>query len=166
MEKGQKQALAKKAYKIAYDYDLKYGCCPQCVLAAVQETVGGIDNTVIMAAHALSGGGGLAGAGTCGALAGGQLALGAHFGRGREENGFSSGRFFKSFQYSKELYDTFNERYNGHSCHDYQTEFTGKKWSFWNAEESKEFKCNLGDKCAVLTGEIAQWVVEKILNLR
>ncbi len=164
--KEEKVALAEKAYQIAYAYDERYGCCPQCVLAAVQETIGGIDDSVIKAAHALAGGGGLSGEGTCGAMAGGQLALGAYFGRDRNQEGFGNGRFLKSYQYSKQLYDKFKDRYDCVSCNNYQKEFTGKHWDFWKEEESKEFKTLRKNKCAMLTGEIAQWVVEKILNLK
>jgi C_GCAxxG_C_C family probable redox protein len=165
MEKQEKLALVEKAYQIAYDYDLKFGCCPQCVLAAVQETIGGIDDAVIKASHALAGGGGLAGAGTCGALSGGMLALGAYHGRGRTSEGFESGRSFKSFQYSKELFDTFSERNKGFSCNDVQCKLTGRSWDFWNLEESTSFKSQAKDECAKLTGEVASFVVKRLLNV-
>ena len=37
--KISKQKLAEKAAAVAKTYEFDYGCCPQCVLAAVQETV-------------------------------------------------------------------------------------------------------------------------------
>ena len=40
MTAEDKQALGQTAYDKALKYELDYGCCPQCVLAAVQETVG------------------------------------------------------------------------------------------------------------------------------
>ena len=70
MTKEEKQALAEQAYEKAQQYELDYGCCPQCVLATVQETVGIIDDSTIKASHGLSGGGGLMAQGTCGALTG------------------------------------------------------------------------------------------------
>ncbi|MDP8233119.1 MAG: C-GCAxxG-C-C family (seleno)protein [Candidatus Zophobacter franzmannii] len=166
MEKKEKLELAEKAYKIAYDYDLKYSCCPQCVLAAVQETVGGIDNAVITASHSLAGGGGRSGSGTCGALAGGLLALGAYYGRDRCESGFEEGRYMKSFQYSKALFDEFNEQQNGSSCNAVQSKITGQTWSFWEQDELKAFKAKAGDYCARLTGEVASYVVKRILNVK
>ena len=66
MKKEEKQALAEEAYEKALQYELDYGCCPQCVLATVQETWGFIDDSTIKASHGLSGGGGLMGQGPAG----------------------------------------------------------------------------------------------------
>ena len=35
-----KALLAEQAYRKAYEYENDFGCCPQCVLTAVKETVG------------------------------------------------------------------------------------------------------------------------------
>lgn len=35
---SNKAELAEQAADIALQYEIDYGCCPQCVLAAVQET--------------------------------------------------------------------------------------------------------------------------------
>ena len=78
MSNDDKQALAEQAYQKALQYELSYGCCPQCVLATVQETVGVVDDQTIKASHGLSGGGGLVGQGTCGALTGGLMAISAN----------------------------------------------------------------------------------------
>jgi hypothetical protein len=40
MTQDEKARKAELAYQKALRYELDYGCCPQCVLAAVQETVG------------------------------------------------------------------------------------------------------------------------------
>ena len=82
MSPTEKQQLAEQAYHTAVQYELDYGCCPQCVLATVQETIGIIDDQTIKASHGLSGGGGLLGQGTCGALTGGLMALSAKRGAG------------------------------------------------------------------------------------
>ena len=79
MNNEEKHALAEQAYQKAFRYELDYGCCPQCVLAVVQETVGFVDDNTIKASHGLSGGGGLMGQGACGALTGGLMALSANF---------------------------------------------------------------------------------------
>ena len=55
----ERNSLANEAYEIAVSYELDYGCCPQCVLSAVQETIGIVDDQTIKAAHGLAGGGGL-----------------------------------------------------------------------------------------------------------
>ena len=51
--------IAAVAYAKARQYEMDYGCCPQCLLAALQETVGLVDDQLIKASHGLSGGGGL-----------------------------------------------------------------------------------------------------------
>ena len=63
MGNEERQALAEQAYQKALQYELDYGCCPQCVLATVQETIGYVDDKTIKASHGLSGGGGLMGHG-------------------------------------------------------------------------------------------------------
>ena len=75
MTKEEKTALGEKVYQMAFDYELNYGCCPQCVLTTVKETVGLVTDDVIKASHGLSGGGGLMGLGACGALTGGLISV-------------------------------------------------------------------------------------------
>lgn len=161
MEREKIQELAEKAYQLAYDYDLQYGCCPQCVLAAVKETIGIVSDDLITASHTFSGGGGLRGVGTCGALVGGLIALGAKFGRPRDQ--FGKGRYLKSFQEARELFDYFNNEYESVSCNDIQKKYTGRTYDMWNPDEIKEFKSTCcKEACADITGKIARWVVEKM----
>jgi hypothetical protein len=37
MDSEEKMALGEQAYEKAARYELDYGCCPQCVLATVQD---------------------------------------------------------------------------------------------------------------------------------
>jgi hypothetical protein len=53
------------------------------VLAAMQETIGIVDDATIKSSHGLSGGGGLSAQSTCGALNEGLMALSAKYGRDR-----------------------------------------------------------------------------------
>lgn len=93
----EREALANAAYEHAYDLDVKYGCCPQCVLTAVKEATGDVSDDVIKAGHGLSGGGALIGTGgVCGALTGGLLALGTRL--GREAAKLDQGRGMSNFQ--------------------------------------------------------------------
>ncbi len=59
MTAEDKEATIQKACQLARDYDKQYGCCPQCVLAAIKETAGIVTDDVIKASHGLSGGGGI-----------------------------------------------------------------------------------------------------------
>jgi len=158
MSSDDKQTLADQAYEKALKYELDYGCCPQCVLAAVQETVGVIDDSVIKASHGLSGGGGLSGQGACGALTGGLVALSAK--RGRDRDKLDKGRFINNFKKGQELVERFRAEFGGITCEELQHQFTGRTYDMWNAEEYKAFDEARGHKCAKATATVTKWVVE------
>jgi C_GCAxxG_C_C family probable redox protein len=158
MSTDDKQALAQQAYDKALKYELDYGCCPQCVLAAVQETVGVVDDSVIKASHGLSGGGGLSGKGACGALTGGLVALSAK--RGRDRDKLDKGRFINNFKKGEELVERFQAEFGGVTCEELQHQFTGRTYDMWRAEEYQAFNDARGHKCAVATATVTKWVVE------
>ncbi|MFA5082850.1 MAG: C-GCAxxG-C-C family protein [Hydrogenophilaceae bacterium] len=158
MSTDDKQALAQQAYDKALQYELDYGCCPQCVLAAVQETVGVIDDSVIKASHGLSGGGGLSGKGACGALTGGLVALSAK--RGRDRDKLDKGRFINNFKKGEELVERFKTEFGGVTCEELQQQFTGRTYDMWQAEQYQAFNDARGHKCAVATATVTRWVVE------
>jgi C_GCAxxG_C_C family probable redox protein len=160
MDSVEKNSLAQQAYEKAVTYELNYGCCPQCVLATVQETVGIIDDATIKASHGLSGGGGLAGQGTCGALTGGLMALSAKFGRDRDK--LDKGRCINNFKKSKELVERFQKEFGGITCEDLQKQFTGRTYNMWNAEDYQAFDVARGKQCAHATGTVTQWVIEML----
>jgi len=155
-----KQALAEEAYETAVCYELDHGCCPQCVLSAVQETVGIIDDQTIKASHGLSGGGGLMGQGTCGALTGGLLALSAKSGRDRSK--FDKGLFINNFKKGRELVERFLKEFGGITCEELQKKFTGETYDMWDAKEFAQFERNRGMKCAHAAGTVTKWVVEML----
>ncbi|TSA22602.1 MAG: C_GCAxxG_C_C family protein [Betaproteobacteria bacterium] len=155
-----KQALAQLAYDKALRYELDYGCCPQCVLAAVQETVGVIDDSVIKASHGLSGGGGLSGVGACGALTGGLMALSAK--RGRDRDKLDKGRFINNFKKGQALVDRFRAEFGGITCQELQQQFTGQTYDMWKPEEYAAFDAARGNQCAHATATVTRWVVESM----
>jgi C_GCAxxG_C_C family probable redox protein len=158
MNEDTKKALAEQAYEKALKYELAYGCCPQCVLAAVQETVGVIDDQTIKASHGLSGGGGLMGDGVCGALSGGLLALSAKYGRDRDK--LDKGRVINNFKKARDLAERFREEFGGVTCRELQYQFTGRTYDMWDAEEYQAFSDARGKRCAQATGIVTRWVVE------
>ncbi|MEW5789176.1 MAG: C-GCAxxG-C-C family protein [Pseudomonadota bacterium] len=158
MTPEEKSQAAEQAYEKALRYELDYGCCPQCVLAAVQETVGVIDDATIKASHGLSGGGGLSGQGACGALTGGLMALSAK--RGRDRDKLDRGRFIGNFQKGKELVERFKAEFGGVTCEELQARFTGRTWDMWKPEEYKAFSDARGLQCAEATARVTRWVVE------
>lgn len=150
--------LAARAFAIGFDLDKKYGCCPQCVLTALKQTVGGISDETIKASHGLSGGGSLMGTGTCGALSGGLVAIGTR--SGRDADKLDKGRGMANFQKGKVLTERFEKEYGGITCQHLQQRFTGRTWDFWKPDEYKAFSAARGDQCARATGLVTQWVVE------
>ncbi|MCX7155691.1 MAG: C-GCAxxG-C-C family protein [Rhodocyclales bacterium] len=152
------QSPGEQAYAKAVKYELDYGCCPQCVLATVQETVGIVDDQTIKASHGLSGGGGLLGEGVCGALSGGLLALSAKYGRDRDK--LDRGRYINNFKKARELTERFRTEFGGVTCKELQQQFTGRTYDMWDAAEYKAFDDARGQKCAHATGTVTKWVVE------
>ncbi|MDO8891529.1 MAG: C-GCAxxG-C-C family protein [Sulfurimicrobium sp.] len=158
MSNEDKAGLGEQAYEKAVQYELDYGCCPQCVLATVQETVGIIDDSTIKASHGLSGGGGLMAQGACGALTGGLMALSAKYGRDRDK--LDKGRCINNFKKTKELVERFQQEFGGITCEDLQKQFTGRTYDMWNAAEYQAFSDARGKQCAHATGTVTKWVVE------
>lgn len=158
MNEEEKRVQAQQAYEKAMEYELAYGCCPQCVLATVQETVGYVDDATIKASHGLSGGCGLMGEGACGALTGGLMALGTRYGRDR--NKLHAGRGMNNFNKSRDLVERFRQAFGGITCQELQQRFTGRTYDMWNADEYKAFSDARGDQCARATAVVTRWVVE------
>lgn len=160
MTENDKAALADAAAAKAMRYELDYGSCPQCVLCALQETVGVIDDATIKAVHGLAGGGALIGKGLCGALTGGLIAISAS--RGRDRDKMDKGRFMSNYQKGKELADRFQVEFGGLTCEDLQRNFTGRTYDMWQADQYKAFSDARGTKCADATAAVTRWVVEKL----
>ena len=157
------QEKAEKAYALAYEFEQKYGNCPQCVLAAIQEAVGVVDDVVFKAGHALAGGGALSGAGTCGALSGGMLAIAAKYGRDRVT--FAKGRSRLSYQLSKALLDRFVAEFGSPICAAVQTKMLGRAYDLWDPKDYKAFEAAGAhvDKCPQVAGSAAKWTAEILL---
>ncbi len=160
MTKEEKQRLAQAAYEKAMRYELEYGCCPQCVLATVQETVGVVTDETIKASHGLSGGGGLMAQGACGALTGGLMALSAK--RGREREKLDKGRGIGNFRKGKELVERFRDEFGGITCEQLQQQFTGRTYDLWDQQEYQAFDDARGQQCARATGVVTRWVIEML----
>ena len=161
---ARNKELLGQVYTRAFEYEQKYGSCPQCVLAAIQDVFGGIDDEVFKAGHALAGGVGLSTNGTCGALSGGVMALSCKHGRPRKN--FANGRYLKSHQLAKKLYDRFVQEYGSCICRDVQKKILGRSFNMWDARDYEEFGRAGGhkDKCPSVAGNVAQWAAEILLQ--
>ena len=160
-----KETLLEKAYRLGFKYEAELGSCPQCVLAAVKETLDIGSDEAFQAADALAGGTSLSSKGTCGALAGGLLAISSLV--GRKYGDFKQGkRARRVFKYSKMLYDRFIEEYGSPLCCDVQTKLFGRSYNLMDKDEYEQFE-KAGahvDKCPSVSGTVARWTTEIILE--
>jgi len=160
-----KLQLLKKAYDLSYKYEAERGSCPQCVLAAIKETLDIGDEATIKSADALAGGTALSTKGTCGALAAGLLAISSIV--GREYDDFKEGKQKRRiFQFSKILYDKFIDEYGSPLCCDVHKKLFGRTFNLMDPKEYAEFE-RAGahvDKCPVVSGNVAKWTVDIILD--
>ncbi len=157
--------IVEDAYNRAFAYEAKLGSCPQCVLAALKETLDIGDESIFQASQGLAGGTALSSKGTCGALAGGMIAISALVGRTYQE--FTEGHKKRLvFKYTKKLYDRFIEEYGSPLCCDVQTKLFGRSYYLLDKEEYEAFE-NAGahiDKCPRVAGNVARWTAEIILQ--
>jgi C_GCAxxG_C_C family probable redox protein len=134
------------------------------VIAALQETIGGIDDEVFKAAHALAGGAAKTGRGTCGALAGGMMAISAKYGRERED--FATVRSTEAANLAKVLYDRFVDEFGSPICADVQEAILGRAFNLWDPDDRQAFEEAGGhlDKCPDVVGRAAMWTAEILLD--
>lgn len=162
---ARRQLLA-RAYRLGFDYERQFRGCSQCVIAAVQDTLGIQDDTVFRAASGLAGGGALTGRGACGGLVGGAMVLGQL--RGRDRRGFDDpeGIRFRTFDLVKKLTDRFDEEFGGIICRDIQTRVFGRPFNLGDPEDFQRFE-DAGahdDKCPDVVGKAAAMAVGIILE--
>ena len=157
--------LLEKVYQLAFKYEAERGSCPQCVLAALMETLNVGDEKVIQALDALAGGTALSAHGTCGALVGGLCAISCVVGRTYEK--FSEGdRRRRVFMYSKKLYDKFIDEYDSPICKDVHIKLFGRTFDLMDTDDYAKFE-DLGghvDKCTSVSGKVARWTAEILID--
>ncbi len=157
--------ILKDVYTRAFDYEAKLGSCPQCVLAALKETLDVGDDSIFQASQGLAGGTALSSKGTCGALAGGMIAIGSLVGRTYQE--FKEGQKKRLvFKYTKKLYDTFIEEYGSSLCCGVQEKLFGRSYNLYDKIDYEAFE-KAGahvDKCPRVAGNVARWTAEIILQ--
>ncbi|MDH7506582.1 MAG: C-GCAxxG-C-C family protein [Candidatus Thermoplasmatota archaeon] len=162
---NSKEEILEKVHTLAFKYEAERGSCPQCVLSALYETLGVGDPKTIQASDAMAGGTSLSTVGTCGALVGGLLAIGAVVGRTYED--FSAGkRKRRVFQFSKKLYDKFVEEYGSPRCKDIHLKLFGRTFNLLDPVEYAEFEKAGGhvDKCTVVSAKAARWAAEILID--
>ncbi len=115
----------------------------------------------------MAGGTALSTEGTCGALVGGIMAISSVVGRTYKD--FSAGEHNRRvFLYSKKLYDKFVEEYGSPICKDVHKKLFGRTFKLPDPKEYAEFE-EMGayvDKCPSVSGNVARWAAEIIMNLK
>lgn len=161
---SEKKELIEKAYNLAYEYEQKYGNCPQCTIAAIQDVFGIIDDNLFKASYGLAAGTGLTSKGNCGGLCGAVMIISAL--KGRERSNFHGGRNAKCYELSRGVIEKFEEKYGGILCHQVQKCIMGKSYDLSKPEEFRAFEEAGGhkDKCPGVVGTAARYIAEMIVN--
>jgi C_GCAxxG_C_C family probable redox protein len=162
----RKRELLARAYELGFDYESRFRGCSQCVIAAIQDTLGIRDDHVFKAATGLAGGGALTGTGACGGYVGGVMVLSQLMGRERSRFDDPERIRFKTFDLAKRLADLFHEEFGGTICRDVQTRVFGRSFNLRDPEDFQRFEEAGGhsDKCPDVVGRAARMTVEIILE--
>lgn len=155
------EELKEKAYQLAFEYESTRGSCSQCVLAALQETIGGVDDQVFQAIQGLSGGTVSFGSGTCGALVGGIVMIGSEVGRTKVQFDSQTPNR-KVVEIGHKLAERFNGFYGGITCAEVQTKEMGRRFNLMDPEDNKAFNEQGGHSthCPSVCGNAARWTIE------
>jgi hypothetical protein len=164
-----KDEIIKKADELAVQYEAKYKGCGQCTFLAIIDALrwGGleiipkdVEDRLFSGLCLLTGGVGLSGDCTCGAVASGVLAIGMALGLQRES--INESLFRQSCTIVRDaLLNKYYQKYNSLVCKDIQRKFYGKAWDLTRDEMSAEF-LGISKGCVIMEGAI--WATEVILN--
>ena len=164
-----KDEIIKRANELAIEYETKYKGCGQCTFMAIVDAMrwGGVEiipkdmeDRFFPGVCVLTGGVGLSGEGTCGAVASGTLAIGLALGLRRES--INENLFRQSCAIVRDaLLDRYYQKYHSLLCKDIQRKFFGKAWDLTRDEMSAEF---LGISKGCVISEGAMWATEVILD--
>ena len=165
----KKSEIIRKSNELAIEYEAKYKGCGQCTFLAVIDALrwGGLEiipkdmeDRFFPGVSVLTGGIGLSGEGTCGAIASGALAIGLALGLQRDT--IDESLFRQSCAIVRDaLLNKYYEKYNSLLCKDIQRKSFGKAWDLTRDEMSTEF-LGISKGCVIMEG--AMWATEVILD--
>jgi C_GCAxxG_C_C family probable redox protein len=156
--------IAEKAYELGKQYEQDFRGCSQCVLAALQDVTGLRNDDIFKAATGLSGGGGSATDGSCGAYSGAILMLSRLWGRDRGHFDDTQNVRARTQQMVRKFHDHFIQEYGSVVCRDIQTKLLGRFYYLADPEEAEKFH-NAGAHsvhCPEVVGKAARRMVEII----
>jgi hypothetical protein len=164
-----KDEIIKKANELAIEYEAQYKGCGQCTFLAIIDALrwGGleiipkyVEDRLFPGLCLLTGGIGLSGNGTCGAVASGAIAIGMALGLQRENINETLFRWSCAIVRDA-LLNKYYQKYNSLLCKDIQRKFFGKAWDLTRDEMSTEF-LGISNGCVIMEGTM--WATEVILN--
>ena len=168
--KRTKEEIIKKAGELGAEYDSKYRGCAQCTFLAIVDALrwGGIEimpqdmeESLFSGLALLSGGVGMTGDGSCGAVTAGVLAIGIALGISREKLMDSGVRRMAYDTAKGAILDKYYAKYNSILCKDVQRKHFGKAWDLTVPEMSEEF---LKESHGCTIAQTAMWATECILD--
>ena len=167
------QELLDKAYELGFNYEKYSWSCSQSTVAALHELLG-IDEVIVKVSASICGGTADQALGTCGALAGGIIALDYYCGRPVEK--MSRHKYVQSnidalnlgSEVSQCLADRFIKQYGTFICAQLQRRLFGRIFCFTEEDDMKKM-LEAGahsdeDKCCHLVGNAARWTLEILLD--
>lgn len=161
--------LKDKAFKLAYNYEAKYGACSQATLRALQEVYyGKVDLKDFKAMSGFAAGIGLEGDGVCGGYTAGVFFLSKEHGReiddlDKDSEDLSANKIlFKTFDIIKKLHDKFIEKYGSIVCHQIHRKLYGRPYYIADSDEMRKFdeKGAHDWGCTSVCGEAARFTIE------
>lgn len=164
-----KDEIIQKSNEMATEYAAKYKGCGQCTFLAIIDALrwGGleiipkdVEDRLFSGICLLTGGVGLSGDGSCGAVASGALAIGLALGIQRESNDKSLFRQ-SCATVRNALLTKYYQKYNSLLCKDVQRKFFGKAWDLTRDDMDAEF-LGITKGCVIMEG--AMWATEIILD--
>ena len=165
--------LLDKAYELGFTYEKYSWSCSQCTVAALHELLD-IDDVVVKVSASICGGTADQTLGTCGALAGGIIALDYYFGRPLEK--MSRQEYIQAnidalnvgSEVSQRLTDKFVKEYGTFICGQLQRKLFGRIFCFTEGDGIEKWleagAHSASDKCCHLVGNAARWVLEILLE--
>lgn len=164
-----KDEIIKKAEELGIQYEAKYKGCGQCTFLAIVDALrwGGLEiiprdmeDRLFSGICVLTGGVGMTGDGTCGAVASGTLAIGLALGIQPENQDKSLLRQSCAIVRNT-LLDKYYREYNSLLCKDVQRRFFGKAWDLTRDDMSQDF-LGITQGCTIM--QTAMWATEIILD--
>ena len=164
-----KEEIIKKAEELGVEHEAKYKGCGQCTFLAIVDALrwGGLEiipedmeDRLFSGICVMTGGVGMTGNGTCGAVTSSVLVIGIALGISREAQDVNTLRKACAI-IRNTILDKYYQEYNSILCKDVQRKFFGKAWDLTRDDMSHEF-LGITRGCTIM--QTAKWATEIIVD--